>query len=224
MTAPAPVVDRPMVLLPAEVAIARSPGLPRWKRAMDIVGASLALVAFSPLILVISIATRLDSRGPVFFAQQRVGADGKPFTCWKFRSMCVDAESKLLELRDSNEATGPLFKMSDDPRRTRVGRILRKTSLDEVPQFWNVIRGEMTLVGPRPPLPSETALYLPSDWRRLRGVPGMTGPWQVYARHHRDFAEMVDYDVAYLQNIRFLTDVKLLLLTIPAVVAGHGAS
>jgi len=190
---------------------------------MDIVVASVALVAAAPFLAVIALAIRLDSKGGAFFAQERLGMNGVPFTCWKFRSMCVGAEDQLALLLAKNEARGAIFKMKDDPRRTRVGKFLRKTSLDEVPQLWNVLRGEMTLVGPRPPLPSEVATYQPEHWQRLRGVPGLTGPWQVSARHRQDFEEMLQLDIDYLNNIRLTRDLHILLMTIPAVVIGRGA-
>ena len=197
--------------------------LPRWKRAMDVVLASLALLALAPLFVVVAAVVRLDSRGPAFFRQARVGAGGRPFTCFKFRSMYVDAEARLEFLAHLNEATGHVFKIRDDPRRTRVGKILRKTSVDELPQFWNVVRGDMTLVGPRPPLPAEVEHYGPNDKARLRGVPGITGPWQVSAREHHDFEEMLDLDLEYLENISFMNDCRILLATVPAVLRARGS-
>jgi lipopolysaccharide/colanic/teichoic acid biosynthesis glycosyltransferase len=214
---------RPMLLTAPQTYLPAVGPLPRWKRTMDIVLASVALILLSPVIAAIAVAIRLDSRGAAFFAQERVGNNGVPFTCWKFRSMCVDAEMQLAQLQLQNEARGAIFKMKDDPRRTRVGKFLRKTSLDEVPQFWNVLVGEMSLVGPRPPLPHEVATYEPEQWSRLRGVPGITGLWQVRARHRQDFLEMCQLDVEYLEDIRMHKDLAILLRTIPAVVTGRGA-
>lgn len=197
--------------------------LPKWKRAMDIVLSSLALLALAPLLAVVAILVRLDSPGPAVFRQPRIGHGGREFTCLKFRSMYVDAEERLKSLAHLNEATGHVFKIRDDPRRTRVGKVLRKTSVDELPQFWNVLRGEMTLVGPRPPLCAEVEHYGPRDRMRLRGMPGITGPWQVSAREHHDFEEMLDLDLAYLENISFTHDCRILLSTIPAVLRARGS-
>src|SRR5207302_5844178 len=149
------------------------------KRASDLVLTSLALLMLSPVLLAVAIAIKMDSSGSVFYRQQRVGRDGHPFWMFKFRSMCLDADARLVELRMRNEASGPLFKMRKDPRVTPVGGFIRRWSLDELPQLFNVLRGEMSLVGPRPPIPSEVAEY--EDWQhgRLRAVPGLTGLWQV---------------------------------------------
>lgn len=185
--------------------------------------AGAGLLALSPVFAVVAALIRLDSRGPVFFAQERIGLDGRPFTCWKFRSMCVDAEQRLEGLQQGNEASGPMFKMRDDPRRTRSGKVLRKTSFDELPQLWNVVRGEMSLVGPRPPLPREVDQYEPRHHQRLAGVPGITGLWQVRARHHHDFEEMFELDLDYLSNISFVNDVRIILATVPAVLLGRGS-
>jgi len=223
MNRPLSTLTRPHLLSAPASFVPNTRSLPRWKRTMDVLVAGLALVVLWPLLAVIAISVRLESRGPAFFAQERLGVNGVPFTCWKFRSMCVDAEERLQQLMEQNEANGHIFKMKDDPRRTRVGKVLRKTSLDELPQLWNVIRGEMSLVGPRPPLPSEVAKYEPEEWARLRGVPGITGLWQVRARHRKDFQEMVRLDVEYLSDITFGKDVAILLQTIPAVLIGRGA-
>ncbi len=197
--------------------------MPWWKRCLDIGVASVALVLLSPLFLVLALAVRLDSAGPVFFGQERVGRGGRRFTCWKFRSMCADAEDRLARLAEGNQARGPMFKMQDDPRRTRVGRVLRKSSLDELPQLWNVLRGEMSLVGPRPPLPREVEQYEPRHMARLAGVPGITGLWQVRARHHHDFEEMYELDVQYLEALSFINDLRIVLATVPAVLFGRGS-
>lgn len=190
---------------------------------MDVAIAATVLVVLSPVMCLVALAVRIDSRGPAFFGQTRLGTNGQPFTCWKFRSMHDGAEAQMALLASRNQANGHIFKMKDDPRRTRVGKVLRKTSLDELPQLWNVLRGEMSLVGPRPPLPSEVERYEPAHWARLRGVPGITGLWQVRARHRHDFHEMVQMDLEYLDDIRFLKDVRILLMTIPAVLLARGA-
>lgn len=217
-------IRRPAALLKAPASVIAGSGrLPRWKRAMDVVISVMALIVLAPVMALIALAVRVDSKGPALFRQERLGFNGRPFECWKFRSMCQDAEALRASLEAQNEADGHIFKMKDDPRRTRVGKVLRKTSLDELPQLWNVLRGEMSLVGPRPPLPSEVEKYLPEEWARLQGIPGMTGLWQVRARHRKDFQEMVRLDVEYLGDIRFRKDVAILLLTIPAVLIGRGA-
>ncbi len=203
------------------------PTMPPWqrvvKRGMDLVLAGAGIVLLSPLLAVLAIAIKLDSPGPVVFKQPRLGRDSEPFVCWKFRSMVVNAEARLAELQAQNEATGPLFKMKNDPRRTRVGQFLRRTSLDELPQLWNVLRGEMSLVGPRPPIPSEVAIYEPWHMRRLEVRPGLTGLWQVSGRSDLTFDEMVLLDVYYVENWSPLLDVRILLKTLPSVVLGSGA-
>jgi exopolysaccharide biosynthesis polyprenyl glycosylphosphotransferase len=193
------------------------------KRAVDIVLASSALAIGAPLLVGIALAIRLDSRGPLLYRQRRVGKDSVAFSMLKFRSMCVDAEQMLSELSQRNEATGPIFKMRRDPRVTRVGRILRRYSLDELPQLMNVLRGEMSLVGPRPPLPAEVSKY--EDWQmaRLRARPGMTGLWQVSGRSEVPFNDMVRLDIHYVRNWSFGLDLEIMLRTIPAVIANKGA-
>jgi lipopolysaccharide/colanic/teichoic acid biosynthesis glycosyltransferase len=169
------------------------------------------------------VAIKLESPGPVFFRQIRLGKAGLPFACTKFRSMRVNAEALLADLAPLNEAQGPIFKMRDDPRLTRVGRILRRLSLDELPQLWNVVRGEMSLVGPRPPLPSEVEKY--EDWHRhrLEVVPGITGMWQVSGRSELAFDEMVMLDLYYIENWSVGLDLQILARTIPTVLATRGA-
>jgi len=205
----------------------REPVLRDWqvlfKRILDVLMASLGLLILSPLLLVIAVAIRLDSPGPVIFKQRRVGRHGAEFTCLKFRSMFCDAESKVCLLRDQNEATGPLFKMRNDPRMTRAGRFLRRTSLDELPQFWNVLRGEVSVIGPRPALPSEVKEYAPWHQRRLEVPPGITGLWQVSGRSDLTFDEMVLLDVYYIENWSPFLDLRILLKTIPTVILGSGA-
>jgi len=193
------------------------------KRGFDLVVGTLVLVALSPVMLAIAIAIKLDSPGSIFFRQERVGKDGAHFKMIKFRSMRKDADRLLAELRAKNEATGPLFKMKHDPRVTGVGRFLRRSSLDELPQLFNVLVGEMSLVGPRPPVPSEVAQY--EDWQhgRLRAVPGMTGLWQVSGRSDVPFHDMVRLDLHYIRNWSIWLDLEIMLRTIPAVVGNRGA-
>jgi exopolysaccharide biosynthesis polyprenyl glycosylphosphotransferase len=193
------------------------------KRASDVVLGILAVTAFGPLFVLIALAIKLDSSGPVFHRQKRIGQHGEPFSMLKFRSMRYDAENVLSLLGDRNEAVGPMFKIRRDPRITRVGRWLRRTSLDELPQLLNVVRGQMSLVGPRPPLPQEVASY--EDWQfgRLRVRPGMTGLWQVRGRSEIPFIEMVRLDLYYARNWSLWLDLKILLRTPPSVVSGRGA-
>jgi len=193
------------------------------KRTFDLVVAGLIVLVGSPIWLAIAAAIKLSSPGPVFYGQERVGRDGERFRMLKFRSMHCDAEARLAELVASNEASGPLFKIKDDPRVTSVGRWLRKFSLDEFPQLINVLRGEMSLVGPRPPLPHEVERYTVKDWRRLEVVPGMTGLWQVSGRSKLTFDEMVSLDLFYIENWSVTLDLTLLVRTIPAVVFARGA-
>lgn len=197
--------------------------MPRWKRAIDIAAASVLLLVTLPLMLLLAGLVSLTSRGGSFYAQVRIGHGGRAFTCFKFRTMVRDADRLKPTLLDDNEASGPLFKMRRDPRCTTIGTILRKTSLDELPQLLNVLRGEMSLVGPRPPLPAEVAQYEPHHFARLSVVPGMTGLWQVTARKRHDFADMVALDAQYAANLGFLGDVRILLRTLPTVLRGDGS-
>ncbi len=194
-----------------------------FKRVIDVLVAIAGLIPLSPLMLIAAIAIKIDSPGPVIFRQTRVGRGGKKFTFFKLRSMYIEAESKLEELRNENEATGPLFKMRNDPRRTRVGRFLRRTSLDELPQLWNVLKGEMSLIGPRPPRPSEVAEYEAWHLRRLDIRPGITGLWQVRGRSDLSFDEMVLLDIYYIENWSPLLDLRILVRTVPTVILGSGA-
>jgi len=199
-------------------------GLDRaMKRAVDIAGALVGLVFLAVLYIPIALAIKLDSPGPVVYSQERVGRNGRRFRIHKFRSMSVDADERLADLREKNEADGPLFKMRDDPRRTRVGKILRQFSLDELPQMINVLKGEMSLVGPRPNRPSEVARYKPWQRRRLEVSPGITGLWQVSGRSDVPFDEMVLLDIYYIENWSLSLDVKILLRTIPHVLFRNGA-
>lgn len=193
------------------------------KRAIDIVGGAVCLTLGAPLLGLIAVAIRLDSPGPVIFRQTRVGANGRRFQIYKFRSMVEGAEEELDDLRDLNEVDGPVFKMRDDPRVTRVGRFLRRTSLDELPQFWNVLRGDMSLVGPRPPLPSEIDEYAEWHKKRLEVRPGVTGLWQVSGRSLLSFDEQALLDIYYIENWSLWLDFQILLRTIPQVLFASGA-
>jgi exopolysaccharide biosynthesis polyprenyl glycosylphosphotransferase len=191
------------------------------KRGTDIVASSLGLLAVAPLIIGVSIAIKLDSRGPVFFRQERVGRDGHRFKLLKFRSMVADAEARKAQLMAHNQTDG-LFKMADDPRITRVGRFLRKTALDELPQLINVLKGEMSLVGPRPLVADEDEKIVGWHRRRLHLTPGMTGPWQILGSARVPLHEMVNIDYLYVANWTFWTDAKILLRTVSYMVRGGG--
>jgi len=194
------------------------------KRLLDIAVSALLLVLAAPLILLVAIAIKLTSPGSVFFKQTRIGLNGRIFTLYKFRTMIEDAHERRDEVSHLNEMTGPVFKMKDDPRVTAVGRILRKFSLDEIPQFWNVFRGDMSLVGPRPPIPEEVANYHRWHRRRLSMKPGLTCLWQINGRNNVDFDRWMQLDLQYIDNWSPLLDLKILLRTIPAVLSGRGAS
>lgn len=194
------------------------------KRGVDLVGAVVLGALLAPVFAAVALAVRLDSQGPVIFRQVRVGRRGHRFRCLKFRSMYVDAEARKAALLARNEMPGGVtFKMRHDPRVTRVGRVLRKLSLDELPQLWNVLVGEMSLVGPRPAVPSEVVQYGPEERRRLAVRPGITGLWQVRGRSEIPFDEQVALDVAYIESQSLLGDLRILLATIPAVLLGRGA-
>jgi exopolysaccharide biosynthesis polyprenyl glycosylphosphotransferase len=204
-----------------EIAFSRSELL--VKRILDLLISALLLFFGWPIVLLIAIAIKLDSKGPVLFAQQRVGQHGEHFTIYKFRTMRQGAEDELASLLDQNEAEGPIFKMRNDPRITRMGQILRQTSLDELPQLINVIKGDMSLVGPRPPLQIEVEQYKSWHKRRLRVPPGLTGLWQVSGRSELTFDEMVLLDLYYIEHWSPWLDVAILLRTIPKVLAREGA-
>lgn len=194
------------------------------KGALDRAGAALGLLLLSPLLVLIALAVRLDSPGPVIFRQRRIGRHGVPFTMWKFRTMVADADRLRPQLDQANEHQGgPLFKLRDDPRVTRVGRLLRRSSLDELPQLVNVLTGRMSLVGPRPPLPREVAQYSPTEWRRLQVKPGLTGPWQVSGRSELSWDEGVALDLSYADNWSLTHDLDVLGRTFRAVLDGRGA-
>lgn len=194
------------------------------KRTVDIVGSGCALLLLSPLFGLIALLIKLEDRGPVLFRQIRVGQHGRQFRMLKFRSMRVDAEARLKELLAQNQHSGGVtFKLKHDPRITRIGRWIRKFSFDELPQFWNVFRGDMSLVGPRPPVPREVALYSLADRRRLAVKPGITCIWQISGRAEIDFPGQVQLDVRYIESRSFWQDIKILCKTVPAVLSGNGA-
>lgn len=194
------------------------------KRMLDLTGASVGLLLLSPLMIATAIAIKVTAPGPVFFSQVRSGRSGRKFRMHKFRSMVVNAEQLKKELEKLNEMDGPVFKIKHDPRITRVGRFIRKTSIDELPQLFNVLVGEMSLVGPRPPLPSEVAQYQPWQRRRLSVKPGITGPWQVSGRNEISFEEWMRMDLEYIDNWSLWLDIRIILLTVPVVLIHKGAS
>lgn len=193
------------------------------KRLIDIVGSGLGLLFVAPVMLVLAVAIKLDSKGPVLFKQVRAGRHGRKFTMYKFRSMVTDAEELRAKLEHLNEMDGPVFKIKHDPRITRVGRLIRATSLDELPQLFNIFAGDMSLVGPRPPLPSEVAEYEPRQRRRLSVKPGLTGLWQVSGRNQVDFDQWMKLDLEYIDNWSLWLDLKILFKTVPAVLRGTGS-
>jgi lipopolysaccharide/colanic/teichoic acid biosynthesis glycosyltransferase len=197
--------------------------IPRWKRTMDIIGAGCGLLLASPVMALIAVGIKLTSPGPVMFKQRRCGLGGRPFEIFKFRTMCVDAEAKKQALRSISEQDGPAFKLKNDPRVTTIGKLLRKTSLDELPQFWNVLRGDMSLVGPRPlPVDEQNGC---DQWQRNRldVTPGLTCIWQIKGRSQVSFADWVRMDVHYLRRRTLMHDLKILLQTVPAVLLRRGA-
>ena len=194
-----------------------------WKRLLDITLTCAILAAFWPLLLVIAVAVRLSSPGPVFFVQTRIGLGGEPFRILKFRSMYADAERRRAEVAALSDREGICLKVRNDPRITPVGRLLRRFSLDELPQLFNVLAGDMSLVGPRPAQPEEVALYPAEAHRRHAVLPGITGLWQVSGRADIGFSEMIEIDLDYARRVSFLLDVIILLRTFRAVTDGRGA-
>ncbi len=193
------------------------------KRATDIVGSLVLLIGLAPVFLLVALLVRVTSPGPIFYPQERLGVGGQPFRLWKFRSMYRDAEQRRAEVAALNEVDGPVFKIRQDPRVTPVGRVLRKLSIDELPQLFNVLLGHMSLVGPRPPLRSEYDQYTPHQRLRLLVKPGLTCIWQVSGRSDVDFDTWVEMDLSYIRDWSIWLDLKLLLLTLPAVLSGRGA-
>ena len=193
------------------------------KRICDVVGGTVLFALALPVMLVVGVFVRLTSRGPALFSQERVGKDGQPFTMYKFRTMVVGAEHLLDEMALANGSDGALFKLREDPRVTRLGRMLRRWALDELPQLWNVVRGDMSLVGPRPALPRETARYTSKLRSRLRVKPGLTGLWQVNGRHELPFADYIRYDLFYVENWSLGLDLYVIAKTIPALLGRRGS-
>jgi len=192
------------------------------KRTLDVVFSSLVLLLLSPFLLAIAVAIKLDSRGPVWYASERIGKKGRVFRCYKFRTMVRDADKRRSDVMHMNERDGVLFKISNDPRITRVGRFLRKYSLDELPQFFNALRGDMSVVGPRPPIASEVREYKTDHLRRLNVTPGITGLWQVQGRQDPSFDSYISLDVTYIENWSILLDLKIIVRTIGVVFSGTG--
>jgi exopolysaccharide biosynthesis polyprenyl glycosylphosphotransferase len=199
----------------------------RWqlaaKRAVDVVGSLTLLLVSLPILVLTAAAILLTSRGPLLYVQRRIGKDGRPFRMYKFRSMRRDAEEQHAVLLHLNEATGPIFKIRDDPRMTTVGRVIRKLSIDELPQLFNVLKGDMSLVGPRPPLPREYDRYGDRERTRMSVRPGITCIWQVSGRSDLEFATWIEMDLAYIQTWSLRRDAAIILRTIPAVLSGRGA-
>ncbi len=215
-----PVAGLPLVDVARPQAIAAA----RWiKRTWDAAGSAVLLFLASPVMALVALAIKLEDGGPVLFRQTRVGLHGENFQCLKFRSMDLDAEARLAELIAANEGSGPLFKMTNDPRITRVGRFIRRFSLDELPQLWNALRGDMSLVGPRPALPAEVAQYDSDTRRRLEVRPGLTGLWQVSGRSNLSWDDTVRLDLYYVDNWSLLQDVQILFRTLKAIVGSSGA-
>ena len=195
----------------------------RVKRAFDILLASGGLLFLWPLMLLAVALIKLTSHGPIIFKQVRVGRGGRYFMCYKFRSMCVDAEDRKHALHHLNEMDGPVFKIKRDPRITPVGAFIRKFSIDEMPQLWNVLRGDMSIVGPRPPVPPEVEEYGDHERGRLAVQPGLTCLWQINGRSNIAFEQWVELDLQYIETMSFMNDVIIVLKTIPAVLSGTGA-
>lgn len=193
------------------------------KRALDVLGALFALVLSAPVVGLVAALILIESRGPVFYKSTRIGRGGRPFTFYKLRSMVKDADRKRHKIAHMNEADGPIFKIARDPRITRIGRFIRTTSLDELPQFYNVLIGDMSLVGPRPPIPEEVAQYEPWQLRRLDVRPGITCLWQISGRSRIGFQEWMRLDLEYIKHQSLALDLKILLRTIPAVLSREGA-
>lgn len=193
------------------------------KRIIDVLGALAALLLASALMLATAVAVKINSPGPVFYWQYRLGKDGRPFRFYKFRSMTATAHDIRDSLIEQNEASGPVFKIRHDPRMTRVGRFIRKYSIDELPQLFHVLTGAMSLVGPRPPIPAEVEQYEPWQTERLAVKPGLTCLWQVSGRSDIGFEDWVRLDIEYVRTRNLWLDLKLLILTIPAVITGRGA-
>ncbi|MBT2646886.1 sugar transferase [Bacillus sp. ISL-34] len=194
------------------------------KRLTDIIGSLIGLILLLPVFMIVVIFIKIeDPKGPIFFKQVRIGKDETEFYMYKFRSMVTDAEDKLKDILALNEVSGAMFKMKEDPRVTKIGKFIRKTSIDELPQLWNVLKGEMSLVGPRPPLTREVEQYTSFDKQRLLVTPGCTGLWQVSGRNSLSFEEMVDLDIQYINNRSIYRDIKIILKTVKCMINSDGA-
>lgn len=220
---PVPAADGPRSIQPGTGLLGASSVSLAAKRALDIVGAITLLTVLSPLLLTLALLIKTTSRGPVLYVSDRTGKDGKVFKFLKFRSMEDGSEARKSELTGLNEATGPVFKIRNDPRVTPIGRWIRKYSLDELPQLVNVLKGEMSLVGPRPPTCDEVRSYSSLEYQRLLVKPGLTCIWQVRGRSDLDFEQWVNLDLDYIESWSLTLDARLLLLTVPAVLSGRGA-
>lgn len=194
------------------------------KRGIDIIGAGSGLILLSPVIAIVACAVKFTSKGPIFFSQKRVGKNGQLFDMYKFRSMVVNAEELKEKLANQNEMSGPMFKMKDDPRVTKVGKFIRKTSLDELPQLWNVLKGDMSLVGPRPSLPKEVKQFEKWMYKRLTVKPGLTCYWQVSGRNNIDFEDWMKLDISYVEDRNFWIDIKLIFKTVFVLFGDKNAS
>jgi exopolysaccharide biosynthesis polyprenyl glycosylphosphotransferase len=194
------------------------------KRIIDICGSLLGIILLSPIIIGTIVAIKLDSHGPAFFSQPRVGKDGEIFNMYKFRSMVTDAEKLLKHIKGKNEMSGPMFKMKNDPRVTRVGKFIRKTSIDELPQLFNVLKGEMSLVGPRPNLPKEVAQFDEIHRLKLLAKPGITCYWQVMGRNNIDFEDWMKLDIKYVEERNIWIDIKLILMTVRVLLGDKNAA
>ncbi len=223
------VQDRPLGVSNAAAEKAYTPPAPKpvydvCKRIFDLVMSCFALIVLSPVFLAVIIAIKLEDGGPAFYAQTRLTKGGREFQMFKFRSMCPGAEEQLDALKDLNEMTGPAFKIADDPRVTKVGRFIRKTSIDELPQLVNIIRGDMSVIGPRPPLPSEVAQYNAYQLHRLDVITGLACYHECMGRSDsKDFDEWVESDLKYIRERSMLTDMKIILMTVKVVLTGQGA-
>ncbi|CEK35532.1 sugar transferase [Paraclostridium sordellii] len=195
------------------------------KRVIDILGSLIGLILLSPIFLIVAIAIKIeDPKGSIFFGQKRNGKYPKTFKMYKFRSMVYNAEELLEKLKEQNEMTGPAFKMKNDPRITKIGKFIRKTSIDELPQLFNILKGDMSFVGPRPPIPREVEEYDEYQLQRLSVKPGLTCYWQVSGRNNIDFDEWIELDLKYIKERNIFIDIKLILLTIPALLGDKNAS
>jgi exopolysaccharide biosynthesis polyprenyl glycosylphosphotransferase len=201
----------------------KNPGYFIIKRIIDIIGALCGILLLLPVMVIVAIWIKLGSKGTVFFKQERVGQDGKGFLMYKFRSMCTDAEYLLEKLQDKNEMSGPMFKIKEDPRVTKVGRFIRKTSIDELPQLINILKGEMSLVGPRPSLPKEVAQFSSFQKQRLVAKPGLTCYWQVSGRSDVSFNEWMEMDVQYIGERNTWIDIRLIFMTVKVLFGDEGA-